>query len=129
MTESPWNPLSVQAGFKPGESAISLFDGLGIQPGQGAAGGGISVKPRYDEQFRSVLGSFTGMFGAMIVCDPLIAKALKAQGYDTKEQLIDYLYKKTVSVAEYRMPVCVICRGHKRESSLSPHGSSSRTMP
>jgi hypothetical protein len=102
-TESPWNPLSVQAGFKPGESAISLFDGLGIQPGQGAKGGGISVKPRYDEQFRSVLGSFTGMFGAMIVCDPLIAKALKAQGYDTKEQLVDYLYKTAVlTVAEYK---------------------------
>jgi hypothetical protein len=101
--DSPWNSLSVQLGYKPGESVISIFNGLGIQPGQGAKGGGISVKPRYDEQFLSVLGGFTGMFGALIVCDPLVAKFLKDQGYDTKEKLIDWLYRKTVlSVAEYK---------------------------
>lgn len=101
--DSPWNPLSVQLGYKPGESILSIFTGLGIQPGQGAKGGGISVKPRYDEQFASVLSGFTGMFGALIVCDPLIAKALKEQGYDKKEKLIDWLYRTSVlTVREYK---------------------------
>ena len=101
--DSPWNSLSVQLGYKPGESIISIFTGLGIQPGQLAKGGGISIKPRYDEQFLSVLGSFTGLFGALVVCDPLIAKALKEQGYETKEKLIDWLYKKAVhTVREYK---------------------------
>ncbi len=101
--DSPWNSLSVQLGYKSGESVISIFTGLGIQPGQLAKGGGISMKPRYDEQFLSVLGSFTGLFGALVVCDPLIAKALKEQGYETKEKLIDWLYKKAVhTVREYK---------------------------
>lgn len=101
--DSPWNPLSVQLGYRPEESVISIFTGLGIVPGQVAKGGGISVKPRYDEQFLSVINNFTGMFGATIVCDPLIANALKEQGYDNKEKLIDWLYTKAVhSVGDYK---------------------------
>ncbi len=101
--DSPWNSLSVQLGYKPGESVISIFTGLGMQPGQLAKGGGISTKPRYDEQFLSVISNFTTLFGALIVCDPLIAKALKEQGYDTKEKLIDWLYKNAVhTVREYK---------------------------
>jgi hypothetical protein len=101
--DSPWNSLSVQLGYKPDESVISIFSGLGIQPGQLAKGGGISIKPRYDEQFLSVVSNFTGMFGALVVCDPLIAKALKEQGYDSKEKLIDWLYKNaTHSVRQYK---------------------------
>ena len=93
----------MQLGYKPGESVISIFTGLGIQPGQLAKGGGISIKPRYDEQFLSVLSNFTGLFGALVVCDPLIAKALKEQGYETKEKLIDWLYKNAVhTVREYK---------------------------
>ncbi len=101
--DSPWNSLSVQLGYKPEESVISIFTGLGIVPGQVAKGGGISVKPRYDEQFLSVINNFTGMFGATVVCDPLIAKALKEQGYNNKEKLIDWLYTKAVhSVRDYK---------------------------
>lgn len=99
---SPWVPLSVQKGFKAGESVISIFSGLGIQPGQGAKGGG-ATKPAFDRQFSSILDNFTGYFGALIVCDPLVAKALKAQGYDTKEKLSEWLQKNTqISVADYK---------------------------
>jgi hypothetical protein len=101
--DSPWNSLSVQLGYKPGESVVSIFTGLGIQPGQGAKGGGISPLPRYDEQFLSVLNGFTGMFGALVVCDPTVARFLVGQGYGTKEKLIDWLYNKaTLTVAEYK---------------------------
>jgi hypothetical protein len=100
---SPWTPLSVQLGFKPGESVISIFAGLGIHQGHGARRGGEIVKPQYDQQFSSILGSLTGFFGALVVCDPLVAKALKAQGYETKEQLINWLHKNTlISVADYK---------------------------
>lgn len=99
---SPWAPLSVQKGFKAAESVISIFSGLGIQPGQGAKGGG-ATKPAFDRQFSSILDNFTGYFGALIVCDPLVAKALKAQGYDTKEKLSQWLQKNTqISVADYK---------------------------
>jgi hypothetical protein len=99
---SPWVPLSVQKGFKAGESAVSIFGGLGIQPGQGAKGGG-ATKPAFDRQFSSIMDTFTGYFGALIVCDPLVAKSLKAQGYDTKEKLSEWLQKNTqIPVADYK---------------------------
>jgi len=99
---SPWAPLSVQKGFKPGESVVSIFTGLGIHPGQGAKRGG-ALKPAFDRQFSSILDVFAGYFGALIVCDPLVAKDLKAQGYDAKEKLSDWLQKNTrLTVAEYR---------------------------
>jgi len=100
---SPWTPLSVQKGFKPGESVVSIFGGLGIQPGQGAKRGGATGKPAFDQQFSSILDAFTGYFGALIVCDPLVAKGLKAQGYDTKQKLSDWLQKNTqITVADYK---------------------------
>jgi hypothetical protein len=107
--ESPWESFSMQMGFKRQESVLSIFNGLGIQPGQGAKGGGVSVNPRYDEQFLDLMRSFTGMFGALIVCDPLVADFLKDQGYDTKEKLIESLFEKSVrTVKEYKEASFVI---------------------
>jgi hypothetical protein len=99
---SPWVPLSVQKGFKAGESVISIFTGLGMSAGQGAKRGGATVKPAFDSQISSILDTFTGYFGALIVCDPLVAKDLKTQGYDTKEKLSEWLQKNTqITVADY----------------------------
>jgi hypothetical protein len=99
---SPWVPLSVQKGFKEGESVISIFSGLGISAGQGARRGGATIKPAFDGQISSILDTFAGYFGALIVCDPLVAKALKAQGYDTKDKLSGWLQKNTqIPVADY----------------------------
>jgi hypothetical protein len=100
---SPWVPLSVQKGFKKGESVVSIFTGLGIQAGQGARRGGVTLKPEFDHQFSSILETFAGHFGAVIVCDPLVAKALKEQGYDSKEKLSGWLQKNVqISVADYK---------------------------
>ncbi len=100
---SPWIPLSVQKGFKPAESVVSIFSGLGITPGQGARRGGAKLKPAFDRQISSILDTFTGYFGALVVCDPLVAKGLKAQGYDTKEKLSAWLQKNSLlSVADYK---------------------------
>lgn len=100
---SPWTPLSTQKGFKAGESVVSIFTGLGIHAGQGARRSGPAGKPGFDRQFSSILDTFTGHFGALFVCDPLVAAELKAQGYDTKEKLINWLQKDaTISVADYK---------------------------
>jgi hypothetical protein len=90
---SPWIPLSVQKGFKPGDSVVSIFSGLGIHSGQGA--GSADGKPPFDHQISSILNTFTNAFGALVACDPLVAKDLKAQGYDTKEKLSDWLEKNS----------------------------------
>jgi len=102
-SRSPWPSLSVQKGFKAGDSVISIYDGLDIRAGQGARRGGATPKPAYDRQISSVLDTFVGYFGALIVCDPLVAKALKEQGYNTKEKLSEWLQKNAqITVADYK---------------------------
>lgn len=99
---SPWVPFHVQKGFKPEENVVSLFRGLGIVPGQGARGTSNEI-PIYEEQFSDLFSVFTGFFGGLVVADPLIAQSLKARGYDTKEKLIDWLYKNTTqTVKDYK---------------------------
>lgn len=100
---SPWPPLSVQKGFKTGESVISIFTGLGMHPGQGAKRAGATLKPAYNAQMSSILDTFAGYFGALIVCDPLVAKGLKESGFATKEKLSEWLQANTkLTVADYR---------------------------
>jgi hypothetical protein len=99
---SPWTPFHVQKGFKVEENAISLFRGLGIVPGQGARGTSTDT-PKHEEQFSDLFSVFTGFFGGLVIADPLVAVSLKSRGYDTKEQLIAWLYKNTTqSVKDYK---------------------------
>lgn len=99
---SPWTPFHVQKGFKPEENVVSLFNGWDIRQGHGAKGAG-AVLPKFDEQISSMFPTLTRMFNAMVIIDPLTAKALVEQGYDTKEKLQDWLWKNTtVSAKEYR---------------------------
>ncbi len=99
---SPWTPLHVQKGFKAEENVVSLFRGLGMVPGQGAKGTEAPV-PKHEECFSDLFSVFTGFFGALVVADPIIAKDLKSRGYETKEQLIEWLYKNTnQSVKDYK---------------------------
>jgi hypothetical protein len=100
---SPWEPFHVQKGFKRGDNVVSLFRGLGIVPGQVARGSGVNQSPMFDQQFSDLFSTFTGFFGALVVCDPLVAARLKEVGYDTKQKLIDYLYKNTTqTVKDYK---------------------------
>ncbi|HXQ26608.1 MAG TPA: UGSC family (seleno)protein [Candidatus Acidoferrales bacterium] len=99
---SPWAPFHVQKGFKAEENVVSMFRGLGVVPGQGARGTSTDT-PKYEEQFSDLFSVFTGFFGGLVIADPLIAQNLKDRGYDTKEKLIDWLYKNTTqSVKEYK---------------------------
>ena len=99
---SPWAPFHVQKGFRAEENVVSMFRGLGIVPGQGARGTSTDT-PKYEEQFSDLFSVFTGFFGGLVVADPLIAASLHKRGYDTKEKLIDWLYKNTTqTVKEYK---------------------------
>jgi hypothetical protein len=100
---NPWNPFHVQKGHKPEENVVSLFEGLGIHSGEGARNAGVLENPKFEEQFTSIFGTFISFFGALVVCDPLVAKRLVEQGYDTKEKLIDWLYQNTThTVKDYK---------------------------
>ena len=97
---SPWVPFHVQKGFKREDNVVSLFRGLGISPGQVARGSCVNENPMFDHQFSDLFDSFTGFFGALIVADPLVARRLVEQGYDSKDKLIDWLYKNTTQTVK-----------------------------
>ena len=100
---SPWPPFHVERGFKKEENVVSLFRGLGVVPGQVARGSSVNTAPEFDKQMSDLFSTFTGFFGALIIADPLVAVRLKEQGYDTKEKLIDWLYKNTTqTVKDYK---------------------------
>jgi hypothetical protein len=100
---SPWVPFHVQKGFKREENVVSLFRGLDISAGQVGRGSGVNENPMFDRQFSDLFDSFTGLFGALIVADPLVAARLKELGYDTKDKLIDWLHKNTTqTVKDYK---------------------------
>jgi hypothetical protein len=98
--DSPWTPLSVQKGFKPEENVISVFVGFSISQGQGGIGLGVKPVPQYHEAIAYNCIPFGPLFGALIVCDPLVAQGLVQLGYKTKEQLADWLQKNSLISAK-----------------------------
>ena len=119
---SPWAPLSVQKGFKAGESVVSIFTGLGMHPGQGA-NRRRGFKPAYNAQISSILDTFAGYFGALVVCDPLVAKNLKEAGFDTKEKLSEWLQMNTkMTVADYKESSYVASMTRRaRKKAIQPY--------
>lgn len=100
---SPWTPFHVQQGFKPEENVVSLFLGWDVRQGHGAKGAGVIESPMFDEQISDMFHTMAGTSGALVICDPLVAKRLVEQGYDTKEKLSEWLWKNTLRTAkEYR---------------------------
>jgi hypothetical protein len=100
---SPWEPFHVQKGFKKEENVVSMFSGLSVSAGQVGKGSGIGGTPHFEEQYTDLFSTFTGFFGALVLCEPICAASLKEQGYDTKDKLIDYFYKHATQTAkEYR---------------------------
>jgi hypothetical protein len=92
---SPWVPFHVQMGFKPEENVVSIFGGPDIRQGHGARGAGAEIA-MFDEQISFMCQSMVGGSGALAILDPLVAKRLVDQGYDTKEKLSEWVFKNTV---------------------------------
>jgi hypothetical protein len=92
---SPWPPLHVQFGFKPEENVVSIFGGPDIRQGHGAKGAGAEMA-MFDQQISFMCQSMVGGSGALAILDPLVAKRLLDQGYDSKEKLSEWVFKNTV---------------------------------
>lgn len=80
---SPWEPFHVQKGFKAEESTISLFRGWSMQ--------GMSVGPA--RRMAEVMSGI-GFSGATFILDPLVAKSLRMDGFETKQQLAEFIAKE-----------------------------------
>jgi len=80
---SPWEPLHVQKGCKPSDSAVSVFFGLRyVQEGYGP-------RETWQEKMRRCL-SAGAHFPPFLVMDPIVARLFVERGMDPKDKLIDW---------------------------------------
>ncbi len=80
---SVWEPFHVRKGFKRNESMVSLFRGWNVLTM------GLGGAQRMLDVMKSIGGPFAGAF--TFVCDPLVAKSLKQDGYDDPIKLSEWL--------------------------------------
>jgi hypothetical protein len=80
---SVWEPFHVRKGFKRNESMVSLFRGWNVLTM------GLGGAQRMLDVMKSIGGPFAGAF--TFVCDPLVAKSLKQDGYDDPLKLSEWL--------------------------------------
>jgi hypothetical protein len=92
---SPWEPFHVQKGFKPEESAVSLFRGWNLI--NNVVG---SSRRSIGEDMFTQLRPLPGLFSAAtLILDPLVARHLKNdQGFQSKPDFCRWLSKN------FRMP-------------------------
>jgi hypothetical protein len=91
-----WNPLHVQRGYKKDESVVSIFSGYGMTHADS------NFNMTLKEQIPYYLKFNNPDAGAVMVMDPTAANRLKAEGFNTKEQVIQYAWENTkISVDDY----------------------------
>jgi len=92
---SVWEPFHVRRGFKKEESAVTIFRGWSAINSMGAAG---CCRPAQEEMLL-ILQAFPAVSGSItFVMDPLVAKHLKEQGFQTPRQLSEWIS------ANFKMP-------------------------
>jgi len=91
-----WKPFSEQKGLKHGESAVSTFTGWEIVHGGFGTGGNKEALARTIARYS------TGAYRQItLLLDPIVANDFKDfGGFQTKEQLSEWLLKNTPSPAE-----------------------------
>ena len=86
--ESPWEPLSVRTGLRPGENAVTLISGWGILSARNWAITDWTATPNYSENIRNIYRlQNPSLFGTFVVLSPPIADFVVNEGNDTLEKL------------------------------------------
>lgn len=93
---SPWAPLSVDLGFKPGENTLTMFNGGWAHMGNY----GYTSRPFFD--VGRDIAAFEYPSGAVILLSAGRADVLKEEGL-SKEEVIDRIWKEALlPVGEYK---------------------------
>lgn len=87
---SPWEPFHMQKGFKATENTISLFRGWSMQ------GFSVGTSSSMAELMRRM------GYPVTFIVDPLVAKNLKKEGFETKQQLAEFLAEEAKATAGTR---------------------------
>ncbi len=89
---SVWEPFHAQKGFSRDESIVSVFRGWSVINSMGAAN---SIRPATEET-AIMLKAFPALHSvATLIMDPLVAKGLKDQGFQTKQDVARWLSENT----------------------------------
>jgi hypothetical protein len=80
---SPWEPLHVQKGMKPGDSAVSIFFGCRHSES------GYGPRDTWQERFRHCFAA-AETFPPLLVIDPIVARGFIERGIATKQALIEW---------------------------------------
>jgi hypothetical protein len=89
---SVWEPFHLQKGFRRDESVVSVFRGWSVINSMGAAN---SIRPATEET-AIMLKAFPALHSvATLIMDPLVAKGLKEQGFQTKQDVARWLSENT----------------------------------
>lgn len=91
-----WVPFHMQKGFSSEESAVSVFTGYSIRHADTSFVKDIHTQIPYYLKFLNPSA------GACLIMDPTVAQKLKAEGFNTKEELIRYAWENTkIKVEDY----------------------------
>jgi hypothetical protein len=113
---SGWKPFHVLKGFKPEESAVSLFNGWSW-----SNIGGFEIKKSIT--IKRFFTYQTQCCGQTMVLDPLVADLLYKEGFKTKEQLNQWLKENVMfPQEEYWGEMFGISGGHSKELEQAKAG-------
>lgn len=96
---SPWEPFHVQHGFKPTDSAVSVFRGCHAT----AYMMGLREKHWREHVGHMMRGLAASLYSMVFLLDPIVARMfIELGGFDTKEKLIRWAYENaTMKASEY----------------------------
>lgn len=94
--KSPWEPLSVQHGFKPEDSVVTVFLGGWYTIS------GYGPRDTWEQRFRHALAACEPYSPPILLLDPSVARGFVDKGFAKKQQLIDWLAENAqVAAREY----------------------------
>ncbi|MBL0420098.1 hypothetical protein JI739_07030 [Ramlibacter sp. AW1] len=82
---SPWEPLHVQRGFKAEDSTVTLYLGGWYTIS------GFGTRETWQERFRRSLAACETYSPPIVLLDPIAARELVDKGFQTKQQLVEWL--------------------------------------
>jgi hypothetical protein len=88
---SPFKPLAVRRGAKPGENVITLFIGWGVLSAKNWNANQWGTVMNYPQIIKDIYNQQDPMFGTAAVLSPPIANFVKDAGYDTVEDFTKWV--------------------------------------
>jgi len=88
--DSPWAPLHTRFGFKPDESAVTLFRGGRYMQS------GFGPREEWQGKMRRVFAACEARESPLIIMDPIVARGFVEKGFDTKEKMIEWCAENAV---------------------------------